>query len=244
MGSMVVVALGGALGAVLRFFISNGVTLLWGKTFPFGTLVVNVIGSLLMGMLSEVLLMHHVAFMAEFRVAILVGFLGSLTTFSTFSLNILQLLEQGQFLKTCYYILLNVCGCLLAVWLGLSIVKALFAQSDGIMPWGNHVFPLALILIIGSIAFLFGVMVRLLNAEVVLAPEYSVLMQVIALGTFSTVSALYLILNIIEQQPLLKVEMPILLSIFLGNTVLCLAAVAIGYSIGKKVCAWWPRKYS
>lgn len=118
------IALGGACGAVLRFGISSGVASVFGRGFPYGTLVVNVAGSLAIGVLF-VLLTERVAGGAGARALLVVGLLGALTTFSTFSIETLQLLESGEAGKALANVLANVALCLLACWLGLVAARQL-----------------------------------------------------------------------------------------------------------------------
>lgn len=120
MKSLVFIAIGGALGAVLRYGASVSVYALLGRSFPYGTLFVNVSGSLLMGLLS-VLMLERFNIGPEWRAAVLVGVLGSFTTFSTFSIETLNLLEQGDWLRAMSNIVLSVLVCLAAVWLGVLI---------------------------------------------------------------------------------------------------------------------------
>ena len=118
------IAGGGAIGAVMRYGASLGVYSLFGRGFPYGTLVVNVTGSLLMGVLSIVLL-ERFNVGPEWRAAILVGLLGSFTTFSTFSLETLNLLEQGDMMRAMANIAFSIIVCLAAVWVGVSIGRQL-----------------------------------------------------------------------------------------------------------------------
>jgi len=112
------IAIGGAAGAVLRYWTSTGIYALVGRTFPYGTLVVNVAGSLLMGFLY-VLLVERLALSVEWRAALLIGVLGAFTTFSTFSMETFALFEDGERLKALMNIILSVTLCLVAVWLGV-----------------------------------------------------------------------------------------------------------------------------
>jgi fluoride exporter len=118
------IAAGGAIGALLRFWAANGVYQLLGRAFPYGTLVVNVSGCLLMGFLF-VLLNERVAAPPELRAALLIGLLGAYTTFSSFSIETYHLIEQAAYLKAGANVLLSMLLCLLATWLGLVIGRQL-----------------------------------------------------------------------------------------------------------------------
>jgi CrcB protein len=117
---LLAIAGGGALGAVLRFVVSSSVYRLLGRDFPYGTLVVNALGSLLMGLLY-VLLVERMAVSTEWRSAILVGLLGAFTTFSTFSFETLALFNAGAPIKALVNIMVSVILCLLATWLGMTL---------------------------------------------------------------------------------------------------------------------------
>lgn len=116
------IAMGGAVGACLRFFLSQLMLQWFGKGFPFGTLLVNVIGSFCIGLMYS-LIEHGLIEIVLWRTMIGIGFLGALTTFSTFSLDSLLLLQQGMWLKGCLNIFLNLACCLMAAWLGTTLVK-------------------------------------------------------------------------------------------------------------------------
>ncbi|NJO14929.1 MAG: fluoride efflux transporter CrcB [Thioploca sp.] len=120
---LVAIAAGGAVGAVLRFWLSNWVHTLLNTKFPYGTLIVNILGCLAMGFLSVVMLERFVS--VEWRAALLTGLLGAFTTFSTFSLETLNLLNQGESTKALLNIFFNFSLCLLATWLGLSLARQL-----------------------------------------------------------------------------------------------------------------------
>ena len=124
MKTILFIACGGAIGAVLRYGASLSVYSLLGRGFPYGTLFVNVTGSLLMGVLSIVML-ERFNIGPEWRAAILVGLLGSFTTFSTFSLETLNLLEQGDVTRAMANIAFSVIVCLIAVWAGVSLGRQL-----------------------------------------------------------------------------------------------------------------------
>ena len=114
------IAMGGALGAVFRYGMSSGVHSLLGRGFPYGTLSVNVLGSLLMGFLY-ILFLDRITVSAEWRAVSQIGFLGAFTTFSTFSIETLLLFENGEAIKAGLNVFLSVGICLLATWLGMLI---------------------------------------------------------------------------------------------------------------------------
>jgi len=117
---LLAIAGGGAVGAVLRFIASTQVYRLFGRNFPYGTLAVNVLGSFLMGLLF-ILIVERGLLSAEWRSAIIVGFLGAFTTFSTFSIETLNLLESGELSRALLNIMFSVALCLVATWIGLII---------------------------------------------------------------------------------------------------------------------------
>ncbi len=120
MQQLLAIAGGGALGAIFRFGMSNGVYRLLGRDFPYGTIVVNLLGSLLMGFFF-VVLVERMAVSAEWRAGILVGLLGAFTTFSTFSFETLALFDAGAPVKALINILASVVLCIAATWLGVSL---------------------------------------------------------------------------------------------------------------------------
>jgi CrcB protein len=121
---IIAIMIGGALGAAMRYLVSNGFYSLLGRDFPYGTLAVNVIGSFLMGVLT-VLLIDRGEIDPLVKLAILVGFLGSFTTFSTFSMDTLVLINDGALSRAFLNMLTNVVVCVSAVWLGMVITKQL-----------------------------------------------------------------------------------------------------------------------
>ncbi len=104
----------------MRYWMSNGIYALLGRGFPYGTLTVNVVGSLFMGFLY-VFMIERMDISVEWRAGLLIGLLGAFTTFSTFSIETLNLLEAGEQLKAGLNILLSVTLCIVACWLGMIV---------------------------------------------------------------------------------------------------------------------------
>ncbi len=124
MTQTIAIAAGGALGALLRFWVSTGVYAWLGRGFPYGTLAVNVAGSLAMGFLY-ILMIERMSLGAEWRAFMLVGLLGAFTTFSTFSIETLNLLEQADYAKAFINMTLSVVACVAAAFVGVLIARQL-----------------------------------------------------------------------------------------------------------------------
>lgn len=124
LAQILAIAFGGALGAVMRYVVSSGMYAWLGQGFPYGTLLVNVSGSFLIGLLS-MLLLERFELEPLLRLALIVGFLGAFTTFSTFSLETLNLLNQGAYLKAFVNMLLSVLLSVSAVWFGAMLAKTM-----------------------------------------------------------------------------------------------------------------------
>ncbi len=112
----------GGLGCVARYMVSGWVYNLAGKSLPYGTLAVNVIGSLLLGLIMEGNL-RSTLLSPELRFGITVGFLGGFTTFSTFSYETVRLLEEGSLVAAGANILLNVTVCVAAALIGIYLAR-------------------------------------------------------------------------------------------------------------------------
>jgi len=228
MNQLIVIALGGAFGAVMRFLVSTGIYQWLGRGFPYGTLTVNLIGSFLMGLLAEALISQRITIALDYRAAILIGFMGAFTTFSTFSLDTFYLLEQGQLNKAALNVAISVGSCLFSVWLGLLFARALTHLPTDIIPYN--------ILIINLIgALLIGVIIALLLEKNILPVEERALLFVLIIGAYTLFSSLYAIFMLIERDFNFEVELPIALSLFAANTLLCTGLIALGLWSGKQI---------
>ena len=123
MKTIMAIALGGALGAVARHFISHWSVVVLGNGFPWGTLTVNVVGCFALGVVVEVMaLVWSPA--AEWRAFLTVGVLGAFTTFSAFALDISILHERGEMLQAILYVTVSVAGSIAAIFAGMSLTRA------------------------------------------------------------------------------------------------------------------------
>ena len=118
------VALGGAAGAVMRYAMANWIHRLWEGHFPLGTLLVNALGSLAIGVLY-VLILGRQALHPDWRDITMIGFLGAFTTFSTFSLETVHLIEAGQWLYAALYIGASVLVCVALAGVAMQLTRAL-----------------------------------------------------------------------------------------------------------------------
>lgn len=118
------IALGSATGGVLRFWMSGAIATRMGQTFPWGTIMVNIVGSFIIGLLAALVSSdsrldpkHH-SFISEF---LMIGVCGGYTTFSSFSMQTLTLVREGQWLYAGGNVVISVIACLVAVWLGYAL---------------------------------------------------------------------------------------------------------------------------
>jgi CrcB protein len=124
MTRVLAIAAGGALGSVLRYWMSAWVHSVAGRGFPYGTLAVNVLGCLLMGFLFA-LLVERLSTDSAVRAGILIGVIGGFTTFSSFSIETFNLLEEGLWLKAGINAGASLVLCLAATWIGVITARAL-----------------------------------------------------------------------------------------------------------------------
>lgn len=123
--TVAVIAIAAALGALLRYGTVLLTTRYFGDSFPIGTLLVNLVGCFVIGL-------AHVALESKpqsewlIRHGLMIGLLGSLTTFSAFSLDTMKQLQSGQLVPAAANVLLSVVGCLAAVWLGMRIGREIW----------------------------------------------------------------------------------------------------------------------
>jgi len=116
------IALGGATGSVLRYWMSNGVHFFLDRGFPYGTLVVNILGSFIIGSLY-VLLYERLDVSPEWRALLIIGILGGFTTFSSFSVETMNLIEAGAQFKAGMNIILSLSLCISACWVGMVLAR-------------------------------------------------------------------------------------------------------------------------
>lgn len=123
------VGLGGALGSVVRFWLSGVVDTRIGETFPWGTLVINVTGCLVIGFFATLTGPEGRVFAGSYtRQFVMVGLCGGYTTFSAFSLQTLNLAREGEWLRAGGCVAGSVMACLVAVWLGHLLATCLNTQ--------------------------------------------------------------------------------------------------------------------
>jgi CrcB protein len=122
--NLLAIAVGGALGALSRYGLVHLVAGFVGRGFPWGTLLVNVVGSLIMGLLFVVVVQNE-AVRREWEAVLTVGFVGAFTTFSTFSLETLLMLQAGRALAAMAYVAGSVVLCVGACGLGMKLARLL-----------------------------------------------------------------------------------------------------------------------
>jgi CrcB protein len=125
MQAFLLVGFGGAIGAMARFGAGKLIGQVWPTNFPLATLLINIGGSTLMGLLAGYLAKLTPSWAETARLFAAVGVLGGFTTFSSFSLETVQLIERGEVLGAGAYVLLSVVVCLAGLYLGLLVTRGL-----------------------------------------------------------------------------------------------------------------------
>lgn len=118
------IAVCGGIGALLRFLVSRGINVVFSPAFPYGTLFVNVLGSFLIGFLTG-LFLHKFHASEVVRNAVLIGFLGGFTTFSSFSIEVVSMLEGQSWMKAMAYVVSSVLCCVVMCFVGIVMAKQL-----------------------------------------------------------------------------------------------------------------------
>jgi len=121
-----IVFLGAGIGGALRHGVNLAAARFIGTSFPYGTLTVNVVGSLAMALIAEFFALRS-GLSQEWRLFLTTGLLGGFTTFSTFSLDTMMLWERGEVLTAVFYVALSLVVSLAAFFFGLWLVRALLA---------------------------------------------------------------------------------------------------------------------
>lgn len=122
--NIVLVAAGGAFGSVCRYLTGILMTRLMGPAFPWGTITVNIVGSFAIGLLTELVARRFDASL-EMRLLLVVGILGGFTTFSSFSLDTVALIEKGAVSSAVIYVFSSVVISLMATFAGFAVGRAL-----------------------------------------------------------------------------------------------------------------------
>ena len=228
MNQLVVIAFGGALGSIMRFLVSTGIYQWLGRGFPYGTLTVNVMGSFLMGLLAEALISQRITLALDYRAAILVGFMGAFTTFSTFSLDTFYLLEQGQLGKAALNVAISVGSCLISIWLGLLVARGLANLPNETIPYN--------MLIINALgALLIGIVIASLLQKNALPFEQRAIIFTLIMGAYVLFSSLYTVFLLVERHFNFDSQIYFALGLFVANGLITSGSIALGLWLGKQI---------
>lgn len=226
---LLAIALGGATGALLRFSVSNALYRWLGRGFPYGTLAVNLIGSFLFGLWIEALPLPALLGL-PWRAALLTGLLGAFTTFSTFALETVFLIEQGRILRAFSNVALSAALGLLSAWAGLETGRALFIEYPIAVPGGGWLLPWLLGLFgSGVSAFVLGLALELAFERLRPIPEHRILWTLLLAGGWAGLASLYLILELIPAYAF-RQTIGLLVSIFALNLSACTVGMWAGFN--------------
>src|SRR3954454_11619303 len=126
---LILIAVGGAAGSIVRYLLGRAVQGMSPSGFPIGTMIVNISGCFLIGVLLRQFLNMQIS--AELRALLVVGFCGGFTTFSTFSAETVGLIEGGEYGRAATYVILSVILCLVATFAGIASVRLLAGARHG-----------------------------------------------------------------------------------------------------------------
>ncbi|XSG84194.1 MAG: fluoride efflux transporter CrcB [Methylohalobius sp. ZOD2] len=234
LANLLAIALGGATGALLRFSISGAVYRWLGRGFPHGTLTVNLIGSFLLGFLADPLLQLPPSSF-PWRAAAATGFLGAFTTFSTFALETVYLIEQGRVLRAFGNLSISIGLGLAAAWTGFLCGRALLV-GNGLISLPGVDWPLPWLLGIlanGVIAFVLGLVMEITFERLRPAPAYRTTWSMLSIGGFATFSSLHLLQEVLHQGNSFHQILPWLVGLFALNLLVCTGGVWGGFGTAR-----------
>lgn len=229
MKQVLVIAAGGSLGAISRFWLANAVYSIFGREFPHGTLFINVSGSFLMGFLTEVMLQRF-PLSIEYRAAILIGFLGAYTTFSSFAIETYYLIEQGAYLKATANILLSVLLCIGAVWIGLIWARTLFDGDQ--ISWTAHEKAYWGLAIAWGILFIFTTGIAITSTYQDWSSNTQIILWVLILGMASVSTTLWMTFHLSS----IEAELGELFTLFTLNALFGGSAIWAASKLGNWIC--------
>ncbi|WP_022949255.1 fluoride efflux transporter CrcB [Methylohalobius crimeensis] len=234
LANLLAVAFGGATGALLRFSISGAVYRWLGRGFPHGTLAANLIGSFLLGLLADPLLQLPPSSF-PWRAAAATGFLGAFTTFSTFALETVYLIEQGRMLRAFGNLLISIGLGLAAAWTGFLCGRALLV-GNGLISLPGVDWPLPWLLGLlanGLVAFIVGLAMEAAFERWRPGPAYRTSWSILSIGGFATVSSLHLLQELLRQENAFHQILPWLVGVFALNLLICAGGVWGGFGTAR-----------
>jgi CrcB protein len=228
----VAIALGGGFGSVARYLASNAVHQWLGRDFPYGTLAVNVLGGLLMGALSELLITRWTV-ASEFRGLLLIGFLGGFTTFSTFSMETWNLLETGAYAKALLNGALSVVFCVFAVWIGIAFTRWIWEGYD--LGWFSLESQVLRLLIVFAAAFaVSGLLEFFARGLGGISSEYRAVGALLLLGLGVTLASWFVVASRSADMSAPGAMADLLFS-FAASAMTCAAGTWLGWLAGRQV---------